>query len=157
MLFHRIIQKILASLLLFKKGTCNFKSTYFIVNFIFHHRLSFMSNVFIIFLDPIFVPKIVKEALNHREWSNVMLDGIHSLEDNRTWNLVVLPKKKKSVRCKWIFTVKVNLDGSVARRKVRLKAKRYAHTYGVDYSDTFSLIAKLTFVRLFISLAVCKN
>ena len=26
-------------------------------------------------------------------------------------------------------------------------------TYGVDYLDTFSLVAKLTYVRLFISLA----
>ena len=30
-------------------------------------------------------------------------------------------------------------------------AKGYAQTYGVDYSDTFSLVAKMTYVRLFIS------
>ena len=32
-------------------------------------------------------------------------------------------------------------------------AKGYTQTYGVDYSDTFSLVAKMTYVRLFISLA----
>ena len=32
-------------------------------------------------------------------------------------------------------------------------AKGYAQTYGVDYSDTFSLVAKMTSVRIFISLA----
>ena len=31
-------------------------------------------------------------------------------------------------------------------------AKGYAQTYGMDYSDTFSLVAKMTSVRLFISL-----
>ena len=31
-------------------------------------------------------------------------------------------------------------------------AKGYAHTYGVDYFDTFSLVAKMTSIRLFISL-----
>ena len=36
-------------------------------------------------------------------------------------------------------------------------AKWYALTYGVDYSDTFSLIAKMTYVRLFISLAATHN
>ena len=32
-------------------------------------------------------------------------------------------------------------------------ATRYAQTYGVDYSNTFSPVAKMTYVRLFISLA----
>jgi len=47
--------------------------------------------------------------------------------------------------------VKINPNGSFARLKARLMAKDYAQTYGVDYSNTFSLVAKLTFVPLFIS------
>ena len=43
--------------------------------------------------------------------------------------------------------------GPFARLKARLVAKGYAQTYDVDYFDTFSPVAKLTFVRLFISLA----
>ena len=36
-------------------------------------------------------------------------------------------------------------------------AKGYAQTYGVDYYDTFSPVAKMTYVRLFISLVATYN
>ena len=63
---------------------------------------------------------------------------------------IELPTGKKVIGCRWVFAVKLNPDDSV-ERKARLIAKEYAHTYGVDYSDTFSPIAKITYVRLFIS------
>ena len=59
---------------------------------------------------------------------------------------------KEGYGCRWVFAVKFNHDGSVARLKAHLVAKDYAQTYGVDYSDTFSLVAKLTSICLFISL-----
>ena len=46
----------------------------------------------------------------------------------------------------------MNPNGSVARLKACLVAKGYAQTYGVDYTDTFSPIAKLSSVRSLISL-----
>ena len=63
-----------------------------------------------------------------------------------------LPISKKAIGCRWVFVVKFIPYGSVARLKARLVAKGYAQTYGVDYSDAFSPIAKMTSVHLFISL-----
>ena len=45
----------------------------------------------------------------------------------------------------------------MVRLKVRLVARGYAQTYGVDYSNTFSPIAKLNSVRLFISIAASQQ
>ena len=82
---------------------------------------------------------------------------MQALDDTDTWNLVQLHIGKKVIGCRWLFTVKVNPNGSVARLKARLVAKGYAQTYGVVFSDTFSPVAKITSFWLFISLAATYN
>ncbi|RVW36659.1 Retrovirus-related Pol polyprotein from transposon RE1 [Vitis vinifera] len=140
-----------------RKGKRHCKSIYSIANFVSYDHLSSSSSVLVASIDSISVPKTVTEALNHPGWKNAMLEEIYALEDNHTWKLVDLPQGKKVVGCKWVFAVKVNPDGSVARLKARLVARGYAQTYGVDYSDTFSPVAKLNSVRLFISIAASQQ
>ena len=103
------------------------------------------------------MPNTFQEALSHPGWRSAMIEEMNALNGNGTWNLVHLPSGKKAIGCRWVFPVKVNPDGSVSRLKARLVAKGYAQTYGVDYSNTFSPVAKMTYVRLFISLAATHN
>ena len=140
-----------------RKGKRQCKSAYSIANFVSYDHLSSSSSVFITSLNSIPIPKTVKEALSHSGWHDAMIEELRALDDNQTWELVDLPLGKKTVGCRWVFAIKVNPDGSVARLKARLVAKGHAQTYGVDYSDTFSPVAKLTSVCLLISLAASKH
>ena len=107
--------------------------------FVSYNHLSPSSCSFIASLDSITLLNTVCEALSHLGWRSTMVDRMQTLNDNGTWDLVSLPISKKTIGCRWVFAVKFNPDGSVARLKARLIAKGYAQTYGVDYFDTFLL------------------
>nr|GEV76856.1 retrovirus-related Pol polyprotein from transposon TNT 1-94 [Tanacetum cinerariifolium] len=103
--------------------------------------------------DSILVLKNVGEALAHSGWRASMIEEMNALDYNGTWTLADLPIYKKAIGCKWVFSVKLNPDGLIARLKARLVAKGYAQTYGINYFETFSPVTKISSVWLFISLA----
>ena len=128
-----------------------------ISSFCTYNQLSSQYCSFIASLDSISLSNTFQEALSLPGWRSAMIEEIEALNGNGTWNLVHLPTGKKAIGCRWVFAVKVNPNGLVARLKARLVAKEYAQTYGVDYYDTFSPVAKMTSVRLFISLTATHN
>lgn len=62
---------------------------------------------------------------------------LQAMTENNTWSVVPLLEGKKAIGCKWIYTNKLNSDGSLARHKARLMAKGY-NQKGVDFIDFFS-------------------
>ena len=55
------------------------------------------------------------------------------------------------------FTVKHYADGSVNRFKARLVAKGFTQTFGIDYEETFALVAKLNTIRVLLSIAANRD
>ncbi|GJT51504.1 retrotransposon protein, putative, ty1-copia subclass [Tanacetum coccineum] len=87
------------------------------------------------------------------KWIDAMNAEIQSMMDNMVWVLVDLPPGCKTVRSKWIFKKKTDMDGIVHTYKARLVAKGYTQLYGVDYEETFSPVADIRAIRILISIA----
>ena len=115
---------------------------YQISSFCSYDHLSLHSCSFIASLDSISLPNKVFEALAHPGWHSAMIEEMDALIDNSTWALVRSPAGKKVIGCRWVFTVKVNLDGSIARLKARLVAKGMPRPMAWTISKLFPLLLR---------------
>lgn len=82
---------------------------------------------------------------------------LNALEANDTWELTSLPARKKPIGTKWVYIVKCKPDGTIDRFKARLVAKGYIQVVGLDYYESYSLVAKVITVRVFIALVTSKG
>ena len=58
---------------------------------------------------------------------------------------------RKPIGRKWVFKKKTNVEGKVEKYKARLLAKGYSQVPRIDFGDIFSLFAKVTYIRLLLS------
>nr|GFA13166.1 zinc finger, CCHC-type [Tanacetum cinerariifolium] len=94
-------------------------------------------------------PANYKAALLDSEsekWLNAMNVEMQSIKDNE------LPPNGKTVGSKWLFKKKTDMDGNVHIYKARLVAKGYTQTPGIDYEETFSLVADIRAIRILIAI-----
>ena len=54
-----------------------------------------------------------------------MLEELKAIEKNKTWELIKLPSNNKPIVVKWVFKLKLNSYGSIAKHKARLVAKGF--------------------------------
>jgi hypothetical protein len=102
-------------------------------------------------------PICFEQAIGNPKWENAMDEKMATLDVNATWELVALLKNKKAIGCKWVYKIKHNVDGYVNKYKARLVARGYAQTYGIDYEETYSLVTKMTTIKVIIVMATTKG
>ncbi|CAN1268353.1 Retrovirus-related Pol polyprotein from transposon TNT 1-94 [Linum perenne] len=137
---------------------CNHASVkYPIQNFVSNARLSVAHQQFVMAVHSEIEPTTYKVAVQNPNWVQAMNSELGSLHKTNTWSLVPLPHNKKPIGCKWVFKIKYKSDGTIERYKARLVAKGYTQTAGIDYIETFAPVAKMTIVRVLLSVAAIKG
>lgn len=101
-------------------------------------------------------PKTIEDALSRedsKQWEKAIDSELSSIERNKTWELCDLPKGRMALKNRWVFRTKEKGSGP-AEYKARLVAKGYTQKEGIDYSETYAPVVKLSSVRALIALGL---
>ena len=82
-----------------------------------------------------------------------MMEEYQSLMKNDVWDIVPKPESKSVVSSKWIYKIKHATNGSIEKYKAIFVAKWFSQREGIDYEETFSLVARYTSIRTIMALA----
>jgi hypothetical protein len=106
-------------------------------------NLSYESHEYVLF-----TPDSHSTSGTQEEWKQSKVAELHSIVvEHDSWEVLPKPTECNAVTAKWVNTIKN--DG---RRKSRFVARGFTQQQGIDYNETFSPVAKMATIRLFLSL-----
>lgn len=97
----------------------------------------------------------MKEAIESKDaklWKEAMVDEMAYLHENEAWDLVEFSAGRKPIGKKWVFKKKKNVGGKVEKYKARLVAKGYPRCQKLIFGDIFFPVAKVSSIRLLLSI-----
>ena len=84
-------------------------------------------------------------AAEERELTGIIRHG--------TWEVVVRPKNRTPITCRWCYDIKRNNQNEIILYKARLVVHSFKQVEGIDYNKTFSSTAQMRSFRSVVMLA----
>jgi hypothetical protein len=117
-------------------------------------HLSYFTNALFVTL---FEPQDVGHALSDLSWVNTMHEKLKNFERNQVWILVEPTRGVNIIGTKCVFKNKQREDGEVVRNKAHLVAQGFSQVEGLDFGETFALVARLKVIRILLAFATSKE
>ncbi|GJR56609.1 retrovirus-related pol polyprotein from transposon TNT 1-94 [Tanacetum coccineum] len=105
----------------------------------------------------------IKESKNHplenvignltKEPLVAMQEELNQFIANDVWELVLEPRNMSIIETKWVFRNNLDENGIVSQNKARLVAQGYNQQEGIDYDETYALVARLESIRILLAYA----
>nr|GEV74697.1 retrovirus-related Pol polyprotein from transposon TNT 1-94 [Tanacetum cinerariifolium] len=80
-----------------------------------------------------------------------------SIIDATSLGLVSCPDKVLLIKLKWIYKIKTNELGGVLKNKARLVAQGFRQEEGITFEESFTSVARIEAIRIFIANVAHKN
>nr|GEW80806.1 retrovirus-related Pol polyprotein from transposon TNT 1-94 [Tanacetum cinerariifolium] len=96
-------------------------------------------------------------TLKHPGWVDAMQDELNQFSRNKVWRLVPATYGKTIIGSIWVFRNKRDATRNVIKNKARLVSQGYNQQKGIDYDETFALVARLEAIRIFLAFASYMN
>ena len=94
--------------------------------------------------------ELPEENDRHPDWDACKVEEMRSLVlENNVWYSQLLPSGRKAISSKWVVKWK---EVPTRKRKGRFTPRGFAQQLGVDYQETYAPVAKMTTLRVFLSL-----
>ncbi|GJZ04202.1 zinc finger, CCHC-type containing protein [Tanacetum coccineum] len=105
-------------------------------------------------------PKTFDKAMKSHDvafWKEEINDRMDSIMGSNTWVLADLPPGCKPLGCKWIFKIKLKVDGTIEKFKAILVIQDFRQKSGIDYFDTYAPVVRISTIRLLIAMESIHN
>lgn len=99
-----------------------------------------------------FEPSSFEEAVSQHVWIDAIVEEYNSIMKNNVWEVGPRPENKSVVGSRWLYKVKHAIDGSIEKYKAKFAAKGFSQVEGIDYEETFSLVARYSSIRTILTL-----
>nr|GEY84385.1 retrovirus-related Pol polyprotein from transposon TNT 1-94 [Tanacetum cinerariifolium] len=99
----------------------------------------------------------VKEAMTDPAWIDSMQEELLQFKRLNVWVLVPTTDNISPLTLKWLFKNKHDEEQTVIRNKSRLVVRGYRQKEGIDFDESFALVARMKAIRIFLAYAAHKS